>query len=547
MKNYLKGEQINQTPSLDINNDPVSLSLQQRILDSVIDYAPIALSVVAGALGVGLLLWYFRRGSDPDRPSLADSKPKNPPIVSTENQSETIANQRPEESLANRKLTQHVVHAFERYSKGHARRIYRFRNDQDPLTKHESEEQYRFLVGGNRIIGDIREGEYSLNLLIKQCDKIVDPMPVVVRFSRFGVERNNVVNVHFQKMFRQQSYLPEEQLFERLLTPGDLPNKARSILTMLNDPNHTKRILKALDVLSKGWKQSAGEDWPLYPELMKFLEFARARALSGHVPPKLRDCQLEWAMIDLEVRVENWDRFVTTRPEAQEENFIKENILQLSSPTSEQIIEKYELYKTSWGLPNLSLADIQPYVESLARNYSTALERYANAEEDDLIRSTALEHIGTAETTPASEAIAGSSMQFSANQNNQSQPASSATVASGLQQGGSERAKQDTGVPPTGASSSKAGSSFVGSPFEQSIKNELSAFIAFFEYHSIELAAPTFLCMLVLLALVLPSKDRIVALLAPLFRLAKSLQTLQWSHWKAFVARLKSLFKLWRK
>lgn len=279
---------------------------------------------------------------------------------------------------------------------------------------------------------------------------------------------------------------------------------------------------------------------------MKFLEFARARALSGHVPPKLRDYQLEWAMIDLEVRVENWNTFVTTRPdEAQEEKFMKENILKVSSPTSEQLIERYELYKNSWGLPNLSLADIQPYVESLARNYSTALERYANAEEDDLIKSTTLEHIGTADTTPASEAISGSSMQFSADQSNQAHPASSTTAASGLQQGGSEEAKQGTGVPPTGASSSKGGSAFVGSPFEQSIKNELSAFVGLFESLSVELATPAFICMLVLLALVLGSKDRIGALLVPLSRLARSSQTLQRSHWKAFGARLKSLFKLW--
>lgn len=521
MKNYLTRE-INQAPSLDIHQDTVTLSLQQRILDSAIDYAPIVLSVVAGVVGAGLLLRYFRRGSDPNKPSLGDSKPNNLPIVCSENQSETIADQTPKESLANREVTQHVVHAFEKYSKGHANRIYRFRTDQDPLTKHQSEEQYRFLVGGNHVIGDMREGEFCLNLLIEQSKRVLDPSPYVIRLSQFGLQRSNAVNVHFQKLFRQQSYLPEEQLFERLLTPGDLPNKAQYILTMLNDPNHTKRILTALDVLSKGWKQSAGEDWPFYTQLMTFLEFARARALSGHVPPKLRNYQLEWAMIDLEVRVENWNRFVTTRPdEAQEENFLKENILKVSSPTSEQIIERYELYKNSWGLPNLSLADIQPYVESLARNYSTALERYANGEKDDFVKSTTLEHIGTAETTPASEPISGSNMQFSANQNNQAHPTSSATAASGLQQGGSEGAKKGTGVSPTGASSSKGGSAFVGSPFEQSIKNELSAFVGLFEFLSVELATPAFICMVVLLALVLRSKDRIAALLVPLSRLAR--------------------------
>ena len=447
MKKYLKGD-INQTPSLDINQDPVSLSLQQRILDSVIDYAPIALSVVAGALGVGLLLWYFRRGSDPDKPSLEHTKPKNPSSLSMDNKSEAIGDQTPKESPAKIETTQHVVHAFQKYSKGHANCIFRYRNDQDPVTNQQDEEQYRFLVGGNNIGGNTREGELFLNLLIEQCNKILDPSCSITRLSNLDLQRINIVNVHFEKMFRQQSYLPEEQLFERLLTPGDLPNKARYILTMLNDPNHTKRILKALDVFSKDWKQSAGEDWPLYLQLMKFLEFARARALSGHVPPKLIYKQLEWSMIDLEVRVENLNRFVTTRPEAQDKNFMKENILKVSSPTSEQIIERYEVYKNSWGLPNLSLADIQPYVESLARNYSTALERYANAEEDNLIKSKALEHIGTVETTPASEAISGSSMQFSANQNNQTQPASSATAASGLQQGGSEGAKQNTAVPP---------------------------------------------------------------------------------------------------
>lgn len=536
--------QVDGAPSLGIDHDSVTLSLQQRIMDSVIDYAPIILSVVAGAVGAGLLLWYFRRGSDPDKPNLDDTQSKDCPIVPAENPTEPIGSQTAldtQESPAQIEVTQYIAHAFGKYSRGHSNWVSKFRNDQNPETKQESEEQYRFLVGGNLVTSNIREGELNLNLLIEQSKDILDPSSSITHLSDFDLQKSNIVNVHFQQMFRQQSYLPEEELFERLLTPGDLPNKARYILTMLNDPNHTKRILKALDVLSKGWKQSAGEDWPLYPELMKFFEFARARALSGHVPHQLRDNQLEWAMIDLEVRVENCNRFVTTRPEAQDKNFMKENILKLSSPTSEQILEKYELYKNSWGLPNLSLADIQPYVESLARNYSTALERYANAEEDDLVKSTTLEHIGTAKTTSAS----------------------SGTAASGLQQGGSEGAKQDTGVPPTGASSSKAGSRFVGSPFEQSINNELSAFIGFFESLSVELAAPAFLCMLVLLALALRSKDRIVALLAPLSCLARSSQTLQWSkeplmglkppvslpvgewsHWKAFVARLKSLFKL---
>lgn len=526
MKKLLNGKvEITETPNLGIHHDSVTLPLQQRIMDSIIDYAPIILSVVAGAVGAGLLLWYFRRGSDPGKPNLDDTKPKDCPIIPAENQTETIGSQTAldtKESPTQIEITQHIAHAFGKYSRGHANRISNYRNDQNPETKQESQEHYRFLVGGNRITNNIREGEYYLNLLIEQSTKILDPSSSITHLSDLDLQRSNIVNVHFQQMFRQQSYLPEEELFERLLTPGDLPNKARYILTMLNDPNHTKRILKALDVLSKGWKQSAGEDWPLYPQLMKFFEFARARALSGHVPPQLKDKQLEWAMIDLEVRVENCNKFVTTRHEAQDKNFMKENILKLSSPTSQQIIERYELYKNSWGLPNLSLADIQPYVESLARNYSTALERYANAEEDDFVKSTTLEHIGTAETTSAS----------------------SGTADSRLQQGGSERAKQDTGVPLTGASSSKAGSRFVGSPFEQSINNELSAFIGFFESLSVELAAPAFLCMLVLLALVFRSKDRIVALLAPLSRLARSSQTLQWSHWKAFVARLKSLFKL---
>ena len=541
---------MNQTPILDIHQDSVPLSLQQWILDSVIDYAPIAFFVVAGAVGAGLLLWYFRRRSDLGKPSLDDSKPKSCPIVSAESKSETIGSQTPvdgKESPAQTEITQHVIHAFGRYSKGHAKRIFQYRNDPDPATKRESEEQYHFFIGGNRIIGNMREGEFSLNLLIEQCQKIVDPSSSITGLSDLDLQKSNIVNVHFQKMFRQQSYLPEELLFEGLLIAGDLPNKARYILTMLNDPNHTKRIWTALDVLSKGWKQSAGEDWPLYPELMKFFEFARARALSGHVPPQLRSKQLEWAMIDLEVRVENFNRFVTTRPEAQDKNFIKENIPKVSFPTSEQIIERYELYKNSWGLPNLSLADIQPYVESLTRNYSTALERYANPEEDDFIKSTTLEHIGTAEITPASEAISSSTMQFSANQNNQAHPTSAATAAYGLQQGGSEEAKPEMGVPPTGACSSKAGSAFVDSPFEQSIKDELSAFIGLFEYLSVDLAASALLCMLVLLALVLRSKDRIVALLFPLSHPARGLQTFQWSHWKAFVGCLKSLFKLWKK
>jgi hypothetical protein len=124
--------------------------------------------------------------------------------------------------------------------------------------------------------------------------------------------------------------------------------------------------------------------------------------LLGHVPGKLCDKQLEWAIIDLEVRVENLDNFVKTHPEFQKQIFVenisfKEDVLKLTSSTIEQITEKYEHLKTVWFLPELSRADRKPYVESLAFNYSTALERYANDEQDDIFKSRALEQMGTAE------------------------------------------------------------------------------------------------------------------------------------------------------
>ena len=88
---------MNKTPILDIHQDSLPLSLQQQILDSVIDYAmpPLPSSWLLELWGAGILLWYFRRRSDLGKPSLGDSKPKSSPIVSVESKSEAIGSQTP--------------------------------------------------------------------------------------------------------------------------------------------------------------------------------------------------------------------------------------------------------------------------------------------------------------------------------------------------------------------------------------------------------------------------------------------------------------------
>lgn len=106
------------------------------------------------------------------------------------------------------------------------------------------------------------EGELCLHLLKDQCKTINGPSSLIIRFYK---QVSNLVNLHFQKLFRHKNYLPDEQFFERLWTPGELPNKARYLLNMLNDFHHAKRVVNALDGISKNSKQSANEeDWALY-------------------------------------------------------------------------------------------------------------------------------------------------------------------------------------------------------------------------------------------------------------------------------------------
>lgn len=263
------------------------------------------------AVGGGLLLWYFTPGSDSDKPDLGESQADNSPIV-------VAAPANTGQNQGQASITHHVANAFFKYAGSHAERIGKFRKDGNL-------DRYNWIVGGKHSTEDknMREGELFLVGLIEQCKSVSDSKLSVPRFSSLGLDLTYTIDLHFQKMFSQSNPIPEGKLFECLFKEGDFPNKARYTRNLLNDPIHTKRVLNALDVYSKDLKKSAEEDSQLYCDLLKLFEYAKARLLSGHVPGKLCDKQLEWAIIDFEVKVENLDNFVKAHPEFQEQIFVK--------------------------------------------------------------------------------------------------------------------------------------------------------------------------------------------------------------------------------
>lgn len=137
-----------------------------------------------------------------------------------------------------------------------AKRINNYRTDVDL-------NRYNWIVGGELIDGDLREGELLLTRLIEQCQSFPDPKPSVACSSYLGLDLYNRCTLSGQRYS-----IPEELLYESLFREGDLPNKARSILNLLNDPEHTKRVLTALDVYSKDWKKTAENDLQLFAYLM---------------------------------------------------------------------------------------------------------------------------------------------------------------------------------------------------------------------------------------------------------------------------------------
>lgn len=345
-------------------------------------------------------------------------------------------------------ITQMIAGAFYQHTVGHVKTIHSWGNRDINV--------YRALDGANR-------GVNNLLQLPEQCVNLSYPL-----------------SSQLQKMLAQNNYPPENKLFDYVFTPADLSNKAGYILNMMTDAHLIGYLKNALTIfLEKDWEKFAGNQAEFYYRLASFFEYARIRALSGHVPPKLITKQLKWAAIDLEVWVDNVVKYVTTQPDGQDSNFIKDHILRVCSPTSEQILLKYNSYKDTWHLPNFTLADIQPYGESLAHNYSTAMHRYEqdlSHERDHLISSSKLQNMEKITTHSASGATSDSSTQ------------------EGASTSGSARA---------GASTSSLDQPVVLSPLEPTspIYHELSAGIAHLEFVLAEFAGPGIVLMLIVLAL----------------------------------------------
>lgn len=233
-------------------------------------------------------------------------------------------------------ITQMIAGAFYQHTIGHVKTLHPWGN--------RDINAYRALDGANR-------GVNALLQLPEQCVNLSDPL-----------------RSQLQRMLAQNNYPPENKLFDYVFTTADFSNKAGYILNMLTDAHLIGYLKNALSIfLEKDWEKSAGDQAEFYYRLASFFEYARIWALSGHVPPNLITKQLEWAAIDLEVWVDNVVKYVTTQPEGQDSNFIKDHMLKVCSPTSEQILLKYNSYKDRWHLPNLTLANIQPSVESLAQ------------------------------------------------------------------------------------------------------------------------------------------------------------------------------------
>lgn len=77
-------------------------------------------------------------------------------------------------------------------------------------------------------------------------------------------------------------------------------------------------------------------------------------------------------------------------------------------------MKKYELYKDVSRLTNLFLANIRLYLEFSTGNFFTALEGYADAHEEGLIKrkSTTLNHFKAAKTALESKPTKKTSIQL---------------------------------------------------------------------------------------------------------------------------------------
>ena len=105
-----------------------------------------------------------------------------------------------------------------------------------------------------------------------------------------------------------------------------------------------------MDVFSPGWERSAKDNSQLYCELMYFFEYARVRALSAHVPQKFQNRQLEWVLTDFYTRLDTIVNFVQSNSKGQNSEYMRVNILRVTSFEPEQIIERYQTYQELWHL-----------------------------------------------------------------------------------------------------------------------------------------------------------------------------------------------------
>ena len=494
--------------------------MQQQLLDNW----PILLSVAVGAVGVGLAIWYWRRKpSEPSSPRSDDSSPKlvqderpeyrEPQERVVPTQTEILPDQGPIPTIQGaplqpQGLTETVVVPAQAESTVVAEA---FRKHLRLNIMSLSKEMLEKDDWNERINEDAVQNLYKLH---EQCETFPDPLPPLSIESdqstlvTSGQAINKRLNLHFLRLFHSKNDNLVDRInrnvFERLFDRGHVPDKAEYILNALIDPHFAKIAFNWLDVGTRGWANSLGDsESSLYIQLTYFFEFARTRAISGHIPPKLQENQLEWAMIDLEVRIDNLVKYVTTHPDGQDRDLMRKNILQISAPTTDQIMQKYELYKAELSLPDLFSEDIKLYVESLANNYSTALNRYASEKgKFPLISSYKLQNFKAAEAVPEpAEPISSSSTQPGAS--------SPSPVGDGASSSTSGNA---------GTSSSSSGPRLVPSPFELSVKNELSALIGPLELLPGEFASPGIACILILLAFMLCSAKWTIAPLLSKFR-----------------------------
>jgi hypothetical protein len=502
-----------------------SLSQNPSVQQQLLDNWPILLSAAVGVVGVGLAIWYWRRKpSEPSSPQSNDSRPKliqderpeyqEPQERVVPTQTEILPDQGPIPTIQGaplqpQGLTETVVVPAQAESTVVATAF------QKHLWLNITTLSKKMLEDADHWNETIHEDAVqNLVRLYEQCETFPDPLlPLSIEsyhstLVTSGQAINKRLNLHFLRLFHSENDnlvdRSNRNLFERLFDRGHVPDKAEYILNALIDPHFAKIAVNWLDVGCKGWANSIGDyESSLYIQLTYFFEFARTRAMSGHIPLKLQTNQLEWAMIDLEVRIDNLVKYVTTHPDGQDRDLMRKNILQISAPTTDQIMQKYELYKAEWNLPDLFSEDIKLYVESLANNYSTALNRYASEKgKFDLIRGFKLQNFKAAQAVPEpAEPISSSSTQLGAS--------SPSLVGDGASSSTSGNA---------GTSSSSSGPRLVPSPFELSVKNELSALIGPLELLPGEFASPGIACILILLAFMLCSAKWTIAPLLSKFR-----------------------------